>query len=388
MNFMRENHSMNFMKEERRIFENLYPGFAEEVLEIPLEDREGPNSDVVERFRRVNGTTLLVPREYGGTGATATEAVAVHQMLGSICPSLSVAATMHNFTVAFLAEYSFYGDATREFLRDIGENKRYLASGFAEGRAGANILHTTMEAKWLDNGGVSITGSKKPCSVAVSMDYLTASVMLEAKGSMPSQRAIAIIPAHLDGFERKEFWTPRSLAGAQTMEVVLNGVEIGEEMLFLPQADVPLDAVEAGGFLWFELLCTASYLGAVSRLYETALEQERGSAAERSRILCMLETCAAALRGMAEQIQNSPADERVSDDLVARALSIRFGIQMQLGEMAYTCAEMLGGMHFIRNPEVEYRLACCSALAFHPPSRIWAAEVLDAYARGGALEMV
>ena len=62
---------MNFMKDERQIFEDLYPGFAEEVVEIPLEEREGPDSDVVERFRKVNGPTLLVPKEYGGTGASA-----------------------------------------------------------------------------------------------------------------------------------------------------------------------------------------------------------------------------------------------------------------------------------------------------------------------------
>lgn len=378
---------MNFMKHERQVLNTYFPGLEDRLRSMDFSQRESNGSVVVETYREFGGPALLVPKTYGGKGATAVDAVAVHRALGLLSPSLAIAATMHDFTVAFLAEYAFYGDATRRYLQEIAQDNLYLASGFAEGRSGANILEPTMSAEAVD-GGYRINGCKKPCSVSASMNYLTASVRLVDKDGELGQRAIAIIPATSSGIERSPFWQVSALAGAQSQEVRLRNVIIEPHNLFLPEAEVPLDAVEAGGFLWFELLITASYLGIASGIMEKIYDQRRTTAEERTRLLSLIETGAAALRGIAFEMQSQASPELDSEALVARVLLVRYGIQQQLGQIAFLGTELMGGMNFISDPTLEYSLACCAPLAFHPPSRLSIAQAIDGYMLGEALQMV
>ncbi len=377
---------MNFMRKEREIAERWFPGLAERLQAVAFAEREGEDSPVVEIYRDFGGPSLLVPKAYGGKGATPAEAVAVHRVLGSLSPSLAIAATMHNFTVAFLAEYALYGDATKQFLIEIAQADLYLASGFAEGKSGANILEPLLKGVPSGNGYL-VSGVKKPCSISASMDYLTGSVMLCDEKEQPVQRAILIVPAKAPGIRREPYWKIRSLAGAQSAEVKLENVFVSRDNLFVPAANVDLDQVEAGGFMWFELLVTASYLGIASGVVAKLYEHVRYSAVDRMSILSRLEAAAAALRGLArdmEQLANAADGEAA----VANLLLTRYDIQRQLGEASYAAAELLGGIHFLTDPEIEYRLGACAALAFHPPSRMSVADAMDTYMKGGALALV
>lgn len=374
---------MNILSHEYEVLDSVFPGLLAELKETPLASKEGSENPLIERFRKYGGPGLLAERRFGGKGASPREAVAVHRALGAHAPSLAIAATMHNFTVGFLAEYTLYGEETMGYLREIGEQGRYLASGFAEGKRGANILEPLMTAE-PQRGGYVLNGVKKPCSVSESMDYLTASInVLDANGK-GGQRAIAIVPAGSRGIERKPFWTATALAGAQTKEVTLTDVFVDASQVFFPQTEVDLDAVEAGAFFWFESIVSASYLGLASRLVEKVYEAERGTSDERVRLFIDVESAASALYGIAHDKQ---AVEVVDERLVTRALLVRFGVQESIGRVAYRAAELLGGLHFIRDPEVEYLLAACSALAYHPPSRLAFGEPIDAYAKGGALQV-
>ncbi len=377
---------MNFLKNERAVFDGYFPKLREQLEQLPFEEKEGQDSRIVEIYREAGGPALLVDRKYGGKGATPMDGLAVHLVLGSLSPSLAIAATMHDFTVAFLAEYAMYGDATVRFLKEIAERNLYLASGFAEGKSGANILEATMTARYCE-GGFEVSGSKKPCSLSASMDYLTASVMVEGRNGAPGQRAIAIIPASTAGIERFPFWSVNSMRAAQSHEVRLTDVIVPNDCMFLPETEVPLDAVEAGGFLWFEFLLTASYLGVACGLAQKTLSNKRGTAEERVRLIASLEMAISALRAIAYDMHNASLDPSEGEAMVARMLLIRYATQQVIGTSNYLSSELLGGIHFIRDPSIEYALGCSVALAYHPPSRLSIAEAIDAYLLGGNLQM-
>lgn len=381
-----ERTEMNFLKSERAVFDRYFPGLRERLEEMSFEEKEKPDSRIVEIYRDAGGPALLVDQEHGGKGASPADALAVHLVLGSLSPSLAIAATMHDFTVAFLAEYAMYGDATVRFLKEIAERNLYLASGFAEGKSGANILEPTMTAHPCE-GGFRVSGTKKPCSLSSSMDYLTASVLVEGREGMPAQRAIAIIPASSTGIERFPFWTANSLGAAQSDEVRLTDVVVPDDFMFLPETGVPLDVVEAGGFLWFEFLVTASYLGVSCGLAQKVLSNKRGISEERVRLIAPIEMAISALRAVAYEMQNPSADPAEGEGLVARMLMIRYATQQVIGTTNYFSSELLGGIHFIRDRSVEYALGCGTALAYHPPSRLSIAEAVDVYLMGGNLQM-
>jgi hypothetical protein len=50
-------------------------------------------------------------------------------------------------------------------------------------------------------------------------------------------------------------------------------------------------------------------------------------------------------------------------------------------------AELLGGIAFIRSPDIGYLIAAVRALAYHPPSRTAMAEALVDYLTGRPLRL-
>jgi alkylation response protein AidB-like acyl-CoA dehydrogenase len=225
---------------------------------------------------------------------------------------------------------------------------------------------------------VILNGSKKPCSLSQSMDLFTVST--PPLDGMDAGLAAAIIPADTPGLERRPFWQNPILAGAESDEVVLNHVVVPEDAFFPLGGSGRVNAVQDRGFLWFELLITASYLGIASALVEQVLVSSRGDANERVILAAELEGAMAALEGMARAME---AGDKSNDNL-ARMLLVRYSVQDAIDRAASLAVELLGGTAFIRTPEVSYLHAATRVLSLHPPSRMAAGKRLDAHLSNGS----
>jgi alkylation response protein AidB-like acyl-CoA dehydrogenase len=374
---------MNFLKRERATLEQFLPTLDARLSEFPLTEIEKPGNPGLQILRELEGTALLIPTEHGGKGATPVEAIQIHRAVATRSPSLAIAMTMHNFSVATLVEYLFYGDYTVELLQQVSGGQLLVASGFAEGRTGTSILDPLMKATPREGGGYLINGSKKPCSLSNSMHILTASVAVPTPGNGHHRRAVAVVPADAEGITRKPFWKGTVLAGAESDEVALNDVQIADEQIFFPEVEEGLDAVEAGGFLWFELIVSASYLGVASALVERVIQSGRGNPEERTQLAIESESAMSALEGVARWMQTGDRGEAI----LTQALFVRFAVQQAIQRVSAHAAELLGGISFIGSPDVAYLLAAGRALAFHPPSRLSVAPALDAYLKGEPMQV-
>jgi len=370
--------SMNFLKRDRATLERFLPSLDAKLAAIPLIEIERPGNPGLATLRELEGTALLIPIEHGGKGASAVEAIQIHRAVATRSPSLAIAMTMHNFSVATLVEYLFYGDYTVELLKQISGGQLLVASGFAEGRTGTSILDPLMKATRKEGGGYLINGSKKPCSLSNSMHILTASVSVPNDSGDGARRAVAVVPADTPGLDRKPFWKSAVLGGAESDELSLTDVHVNDDQVFFPEVEESLDAVEAGGFLWFELLVSASYLGVASALAERVLAGGRGNPGERLRLAIDVEGAMAALEGVARAMQTGDRGEAI----LVQALFVRYSVQQAIERVSALAAELLGGMAFIGSPDVAYLLAASRALAFHPPSRLSVAPALDGYLMG------
>jgi alkylation response protein AidB-like acyl-CoA dehydrogenase len=374
---------MNFLKRERTTLEQFLPTLDARLAEFPLTEIEKPGNPGLQILRELEGTALLIPTEHGGKGASPAEAIQIHRAVATRSPSLAIAMTMHNFSVATLVEYLFYGDYTVELLQQVSGGQLLVASGFAEGRTGTSILDPLMKATPREGGGYLINGSKKPCSLSNSMHILTASVAVPTPGNGHHRRAVAVVPADAEGITRKPFWRGTVLAGAESDEVALKDVQIADEQIFFPEVEEGLDAVEAGGFLWFELIVSASYLGVASALVERVIQSGRGTAEERTQLVIETEGAMSALEGVARLMLTGDRGESI----LTQALFVRFAVQQAIARATAHAAELLGGMSFIASPDVAYLLAASRALAFHPPSRLSVAPALDAYLKGEPMQV-
>ena len=377
---------MNLLGTERDTLERYLPGLDEYLSEIPLLELEKPGNAALAKFRELGGPALLVPTEYEGKGASLLDAVRIQRAIGSRSPSLAVATTMHHFSVASLVELTAAGNGFEwAMLMAIAENSWLLSSGFAEGKPGQHILTPTMRAVPAD-GGITVSGVKKPCSLTWSMNLMSASVAVadpDPNSTGTDRLAVVLIPADSAGIERAPFWQTTALAGAESDQVALTDVFVPEALIFYPQDSESMDPIQARGFVWFELLVSASYLGAATNLAERAIARGRGSDEDRAGLAIELETMAAAL----EQVAAFAATADDNDALLARALYARFATERAIERIVMSATATLGGMAFIESPEIAYLLGATRALAFHPPSRAAAAGPIARYLAGGPLTL-
>lgn len=374
---------MNFLKRDRETLEKYLPSFDAKISELPMSQMEQPGNPGLSILRDSEGAALLVPTEHGGKGASPIDAIQIQRAVATRSPSLAIAMTMHNFSVATLCEYLFYGDYTVNLLKDISAGQLLVASGFAEGRTGTSILDPLMKATPQAGGGYAINGSKKPCSLSNSMHILTASVAVQGNNGNGSRRAVVVVPADAEGLSRKPFWSSNVLRGAESEELLLTDVRITDEQLFFPEVEESLDAVEAGGFLWFELLVAASYLGIASGLVERVIAGSRGDANERMQLAIEVEGAMSALEGIARAMLTGERGEAI----LVQSLLVRFAVQQAIERASARAAELLGGMAFIKSPDVSYLFAAGRALAFHPPSRLSVAPAVDGYLNGKPMQV-
>jgi alkylation response protein AidB-like acyl-CoA dehydrogenase len=378
---------VEFMTRERATLESLLPGLDERLGAMPLAERETGDGGAIHLFRESGGPGLLVPKEHRGLGATALQSLRVQRAIGSRSPSLAVATTMHHFSTATLVELWNHEQGLEwMLLQGIAEQRLLLASGFAEGVHGRGVLRPTMRAR-RDQDKVVVSGVKKPCSLARTMDILTASIVIESgRSGEDDELAVALISAQLPGIEVSPFWGTSVLAGAQSDAVTLTDVAVEEDLVVsLGSAATPtLNALQTAGFLWFELLISASYLGAASALVERLLHGSSGDAAGRVAAAGELEAAMTALEGVARSLgEHESTDER----LLTRALLCRYATQDAINRAVAVAVEQLGGMAFIRSDEVTYFAAASRALAFQPPARARTADAIATALTGGELRI-
>jgi len=375
--------SANFLGTERALLERFMPGLDAELKAIPLAVLEGRENPSIRILKEAKGPGLLIPKKYGGLGATAVEGARTLRAIASRAPSLGIVCTMHNFSASTLVEWAMFGEEYGELLlTGLAENSMYLASGFAEGRSGSRPLDMTMRARRAPGGGWVLNGKKKPCTLTYSMDFLSCGVSVEAEDGT-RRRAVGLVPADSPGIERRPFWKSHVLAGAESDEVILTEVHVPDDFVFVVEGSDQLDPVEVTGYIWFQMALSTTYLGIVSGLVERLLASGKGTSEERGGILAQVEAFSAAIDGVAYSLD--AREDR--DRLLSRALSTRFALQGAIETIAMRCAELLGGLAFIGSSEVAYLLCASRALAFHPPGRIPASRALDEYARGGILDV-
>jgi len=370
---------MNFLKQERRTLEEIVPGLDAALAGIPLLEMEKPGNPSIPTFRQLGGPGLLIPTQFGGRGASPLQALQAQRAIACRAPSLAVATTMHHFTIATLMEiYHEDPGAVEDLLESVARGNLYVASGFAEGKPGTSIQKSGLR---LERGpdGIILNGSKKPCSLSKSMDLFTISTPpLEG---MDAGLAAAIIPADTVGIERRPFWQSPILAGAESDEVILRDVCVPEDAFFPLGGSGRMNPVQDRGFLWFELLITACYLGIASALVERVWLSARGGATERVSLATELEGGMSALEGVARAMHPGEG----GNDHLARMLFVRYSIQTAIDRAASLAVELLGPAAFIQSPEVSYLLAAVHLLPLHPPSRLSAGKSLDAYLGGSPL---
>jgi alkylation response protein AidB-like acyl-CoA dehydrogenase len=372
-----------YLERERETCQRLLSGLDKRLQECTLAELEQPGGPALTLFKEHGGPGLCVPTVHHGAGASASDTVQVMRAVGARSPSLAIATTMHHFSVASLVALAGSSSGFEWLLLEgVADDRRLLASGFAEGRTSQGILSPTMAARPHESGGWLVSGAKKPCSLSRSMDLLTASVALP-DGRGGTELGVALIPAQSPGLRVEPFWGSPVLAAAESDAVVLDDVLVHPDLMVRPELGLSgeLDDLQTVGLIWFELLVAASYLGTASALVERCLERGRGTASQRSDLATRTEGAALCLEAVAVALDGGDR----GNDALARSLVARFTTAAIVSSVVADAVELLGGIAFVSSGDVALLAAASSAIGFHPPSRAAAAEPLGAWFAGDLL---
>lgn len=359
---------MRTLDDAREVCETHVPGLLAKLSDIPLAELEKPGNQGLELFRTCGGPGLVIPKEYSGAGVTPLEAIQVTRAIGAAAPSLSVASTMHHFSVATiftLAESLQSSGLEWALLEGIATQNLLVSSGFAEGNPGQGILSPTVGGVRKD-GGIVVNGSKRPCSMSRSMDLLSASISVPKEGG-GTENVLMLIPAKTPGVSVHPFWGSNVLAGAESDEVRLTDVFVDDRLLVPTEVGErgELDELQTIGFMWFEMLITSCYLGMASALVERVFAGKKLGAEQLADLGVRLETATLLLEGIARQLTAKEGDNAA----LTKTMIARYGAQEAIVDVTSKAVEALGGMAFISSPEVAYLAAASQCVNFHPPSR-------------------
>lgn len=376
---------MRLLAKERETLEQFLPGLDAKLAAIPLQTLESPGNQSLSMYKSAGGAGLLIPKIHGGKGATAVQAALLTRALASRSPSLALATTMHQFSVASLIALAESSDGPEWMLLDgIATEQRLMSSAFAEGHAGQSILAPTMKAVW-DGRNWRVTGKKQPCSLARSMDLLTTSLQLEHPEKGVSV-GVALIPAQSPGISVEPFWRSWILGGAESDAVILQDVEVHPDLVFELDAELQSqdNDLQTLGYVWFEMLLTACYLGVASALVEKVMASGRGTVQDRTSLCIQLESSNLLVDAIARNLDLGDFGK----DALSRALITRFAAADNIQAIVAKSVELLGGMAFIRSSDVSYLASATHAIGFHPPSRNSAMQSLLHWYEGQQWVMV
>src|SRR5579872_2796945 len=86
---------MNFLAPQRELMERFLPGLDATLAAIPLQELESRSNPSIGLMRDAKGPALIIPKKYGGLGASAVEGMRILRAIGSRAPSLGIVSTMH-----------------------------------------------------------------------------------------------------------------------------------------------------------------------------------------------------------------------------------------------------------------------------------------------------
>lgn len=336
------------------------PELTDTLEKLGLMAVEDPATGVVDLWKQHGGPRLTAPRDLSGLGATCVETVELQRGVGYLSPSLAAATTMHYLSVAGLVDFAETADETTVGLvKSLIENNTVFASGFSEGTIDGSVFRPTMTAESVD-GGYTVTGSKKPCSLADSMDCVMASVVL----SDTDQRAITLIWNGSEGLSVAPLWTSSALGAAQTHAVNFDNVFVPSDLSMVSDVEDPDGRNEKSGYVLFGLIITAGYIGAATRLALKLVDRPQFDESDFVELFSPIEGVWRALRMVAARYDDGDR----SDALFADLLWIRLGLRDQLQSSVARMVSRVGGVGFATDPEVAYLVGCISAYSFHPPN--------------------
>jgi len=329
-------------------------------------DQTGEISHTAFEILRSSGmTAALVPREFGGGGATHAEMGTMLRELGRHDPATAVTLSMHSHVLAAQVWRHNRGmNAEGAFRKVVDDHAIFVNSGASD------WVGSTGEARVVE-GGFRVSARKSPISGCEVGTILTTSVRWDSAPDGPSV-IHCTIPCGAEGVRIDRTWDTMGLRATGSHTVVLDDVFVPEAAVSLVRpADVwhPIWNTVLGAAL---PLIMSAYVG----IADEAIDIARATVDGRSdpHVLQLVgemmnahTTAADVIAAMFMDADNLNFDN--TDRLACRALSRKTIVCQNVIETVRLAIEVTGGLGYTRSSDLERLYRDVHGCLFHPLPR-------------------
>ena len=343
------------------ILADVGPQVAKDAAELDEADGFiGPNFDILRDHKIVSA---LVPKDYGGGGATHAEMCEFIRGLAHYCPATALTLSMHQHQVGAAVANDRAGRPGRALLDKVV--------------AGELILVTSGANDWLESngtveaveGGYRVTAFKPFVSGSPKGDVLLTSAAYDSPEDGPQVLHFPV-PLKSEGVSILDDWRTVGMRATGSRTVRLENV-------FVPEAAVALKRPRAGFHPAFAVIVTvalplvlSAYVGTAEAAAGIARDRAKGRAGdpvtpyligEMDNLLTTAQMAREDMIRLANNFNFAPSVELASKVLTRKTICAKAVIAT-----AEKALEATGGAGFYRKTGLERLLRDAHASQFHP----------------------
>lgn len=302
--------------------------------------------------------SMLVPTEFGGGGASLSEACQAIRVLARRCPATALSFSMHTHLVAATVWRWKNGQPTEAFLRRIADEQLVLVSTGATDWVDSNGEMTRVD------GGYRVRARKVFASGSPGAD------MLVTSSRYGSSVLHFSVPFAAEGVRILEDWNTLGMRGTGSNTVLFEDV-------FVPEGAVSLERPSGQWHAAWTVAVTVAlpilmspYVGIAEEAVDLALADARDKAEESYMPI------------LAGELENALAQTRMAwNDMMLNAAEYEFAVTVETASRALTgktictkgamatvekAMEVSGGRGFFRRHNLQRLLRDVHAAPYHP----------------------
>ena len=223
-----------------------------------------PNADDVDRnarfpvesidaLREAKALSAFVPESLGGGGVSFEALADACFELGKRCGASAMVFAMHQIQVVTIVRHYEEGTWFEEYLRDVAEKQRLVASVTSEVGTGGDMGRSIAGVRRADDGTCSFEKEAPTVSYGNYADDLLVTVR-SSEEAEPGEQVLALAVGDQISLEQKGTWDPLGMRGTCSPGYVVRAEFPAEQILQTPFSKaMPESMVPVSHILWSHL---------------------------------------------------------------------------------------------------------------------------------------
>ncbi len=193
-------------------------------------------SEAIDALRGGGLLAALVPVRYGGSGCTYTDVSVICTELGKHCASSAMVFAMHHIQVACIVEHCQGVDHFDDFLREIAQTGRLIASATTEKGIGGDVRSSLCAVEY-DGDKFSLEKDASVISYGAYVDDVLVTARADPDAAASDQVIVHVSRPNLS-LEPNGEWDTLGMRGTSSIGFLLKATGSIDQIVPTPYAEV------------------------------------------------------------------------------------------------------------------------------------------------------